>query len=166
MPRFLSRLYSILLRLTLPANNAPDPHLKKTVKTLPHRGARHVDIHQRDLIPQPASSSPEAADNVEQNYGTEESNVAGVKLPFRIWLEGLATGGYESIVVLSEGFGASRGKEKGEDRETAVEATGRVGEGKGKGKGKEAKVDEKVKEKAEVRTKLGSLDVGEGGWKA
>lgn len=133
------------------------------MKALPHRRARHVDIHQRDLLPPPASTSA-CEDSAEQNHGTEESNVAGVKLPFRIWLEGLATGGYESIVVLSEGFGASQGKGKEKEGNAAAEAKGTVSEGKGKGK--EAKVDEKVKEKAEVKTKLGSLDVGEGGWKA
>lgn len=143
-------------------DNDSDLELRKTVKALPHRGARHVDIFQRDLLPPPASS-PAGEYNAEKSYGTEQSNVAGVKLPFRIWLEGLATGGYESIVVLSEGPGASQGKGKGKEN-AAVEAKGTAGAGKGKGK--EASVEEKAQEKAEVKTKLGSLDVGGGGWKA
>lgn len=133
------------------ANGEPDPNLQKTTKKLPRRGARHVDIYQRDLLPVSSSS---------EDHGTEESNVAGIKLPFWIWLEGLATGGYEEVVVLSEGFGGNGGR------------SGDGAEGKAKGKGKgveggEVKVDgdEKAQDKSmgRAKAKQGSLDVGEGG---
>lgn len=63
-----------------------------------------MDIHQRDLLPAVGGSQQE------QNHGTEASNVAGVKFPVHVWLEGLLRGkgqGWSEIVVVSERAGAA-----------------------------------------------------------
>lgn len=80
-------------RLTLVKS---DPSLQQTTKTLGPR-VRTVDIYQRDLLPLATG-----------NGGNDASNIAGVKFPVPIWLEGLLTGkgqGWKEIVVVSERIG-------------------------------------------------------------
>lgn len=102
-----------------------DPTLEHTTKPLDHL-TRHIEIYAQDLLPS-ASNPPSSSGESEGRamHGTERSNVAGVTLPLRVYVEGLVremiqgrrgkggekNGGGGELVILKERVGAGGTKE-------------------------------------------------------
>lgn len=97
-----------------------DPTLEDTTKPLDHL-TRHIEIYSRDLLPN--AQAPAGESGGRATHGTERSNVAGVTLPLRVYVEGLVremlkggkgregekNGG--ELVILKERVGAGGEKE-------------------------------------------------------